>query len=145
MEIEESALALLDAACAVSRGPAPSERWIRRAERVREVLAARLADRLTLAQVAREVGVSPFHLARGFRQATGLPLHRYLNQLRLRVALGRLTGTGGDLLDLALDTGFGSHAHFTDAFRREFGVPPSRFRPAPSRHELREMRKKLEA
>jgi len=112
---------------------------------VREVLAARLAERVTLDLLAREVAVSPFHLARGFRQAVGLPIHRYLNQLRLRVALARLTGTGGDLLSVALDCGFSSHAHFTDAFRAEFGAPPSRFRPAPSRRELQEMRKKLEA
>ena len=145
LEIEESALAVLDAAARAGSGPAPPARWSRRADAVREVLAARLAERVTLDLLTREVAVSPFHLARGFRQAVGLPIHRYLNQLRLRVALARLTGTGGDLLSVALDCGFSSHAHFTDAFRGEFGAPPSRFRPAPSRRELQEMRKKLEA
>lgn len=145
MEIEESALALLDAAISAARGPAAPTRWGRRSDAVREVLAARMSERVTLDRVAREVGVSPFHLARGFRETMGIPVHRYLNQLRLRVALGRVAGTGGDLLGIALDTGFSSHAHFTDAFRREFGLPPSRFRSAPTRRDLEEMRKKLEA
>lgn len=145
LEIEESALAVLEAAARAGSRPAVVERWSRRADAVREVLATRLAERVTLDALAREVAVSPFHLARGFRQAVGLPIHRYLNQLRLRVALARLCGTGGDLLSVALDCGFSSHAHFTDAFRGEFGAPPSRFRPAPSRRELQEMRKKLEA
>jgi AraC-like DNA-binding protein len=145
LEIEESALAILDAAARAGSAPGAPPRWSRRADAVREVLAARLGERVTLDLLAREVAVSPFHLARGFRQVVGLPIHRYLNRLRLRVALARLTGTGGDLLPVALDCGFSSHAHFTDAFRAEFGAPPSRFRPAPSRRELREMRKKLEA
>jgi AraC-like DNA-binding protein len=145
MEIEESALAVLAAAVAAGPGPPAPPSWARRAEAVRELLAARLAERLTLHLVAREVGVSPFHLARGFRAAAGVPIHRYLTLLRLRSALARVTGTGGDLLSVALDAGFSSHAHFTDVFRREFGVPPSRFRPAPTRRELEEMRKKLEA
>jgi len=145
LEIEESALAVLDAAARTTSGPAAPARWSRRADAVREVLAARLSERVTLDALAREVAVSPFHLARGFKDAVGVPIHRYLNRLRLRVALARLSGPGGDLLSVALDCGFGSHAHFTDAFRAEFGAPPSRFRPAPSRRELQEMRKKLEA
>ena len=145
LEIEESALAVLGASARAASGPAALPRWTARADAVREVLAARLGERLTLDVLAREVAVSPFHLARGFRQAVGIPIHRYLNQLRLRLALARLTGTGADLLCIALDCGFSSHAHFTDAFRAEFGAPPSRFRPAPSRRELQEMRKKLEA
>ncbi|HEX5042039.1 MAG TPA: AraC family transcriptional regulator [Candidatus Polarisedimenticolaceae bacterium] len=145
LEIEESALAVLDAAARAGSAPSAPPRWSRRADAVREVLAARLGERVTLDLLAREVAVSPFHLARGFRQATGVPIHRYLNRLRLRLALARLSGTGGDLLAVALDCGFSSHAHFTDAFRAEFGAPPSRLRPAPSPRELREMRKKLEA
>lgn len=155
IEIEESALAVLDAAVAQARGaPASAPRSKRpdaaaerrrRAAAVREVLAERLAGKLTLDVIAREVGVSPFHLARLFREETGLPIHRYLNRLRLRVALARVSADGGDLLGIALDSGFSSHAHFTDAFRREFGLPPSRFRLAPSPRELAKLRKILEA
>jgi AraC-like DNA-binding protein len=150
LEIEDSALAILDASVAFARGtcsgPAPAAaRRRRRAERVRELLAARGAARITLDDVAREVGVSPFHLAREFHDETGLPIHRYLNRLRLRTALARLVRDGDDLTSVALDTGFSSHAHFSDAFRREFGRPPSAFRRRLARGELAQFRKILEA
>ena len=58
-----------------------------------------------------------------------MPIHRYLTQLRLRSSLERLADGANDLTALALELGFSSHSHFTDAFRREFGHAPSRDRP----------------
>jgi AraC family transcriptional regulator len=43
----------------------------------------------------------------------------------LRVALERLSEGDCDLTELALNLGFSSHSHFTDAFKREFGRTPS--------------------
>jgi AraC family transcriptional regulator len=96
-------------------------------ERVRETLATRYAERRSLGSIAAEVGVSPFHLARRFRLRTGRSLHEYRDQVRLRLAVRRL-GEPIELSRLALDLGYCSHSHFTDAFRRSFGVPPSAVR-----------------
>lgn len=96
-----------------------------RAEAAKFYLATRFAERVTLDDVAEAIGVSPFHLARIFQDHTGVPLHRYLMQLRLRVALERLGEGDSDITELALDLGFSSHSHFTDAFKREFGRTPS--------------------
>jgi AraC-like DNA-binding protein len=96
-----------------------------RTEAVKTYLAARMSERVTLDDVARAVHVSPFHLARIFQQQTGVPVHRYVTQLRLRASLDRLDG---DLTAVALELGFSSHSHFTDAFRREFGHSPSEMR-----------------
>jgi AraC-like DNA-binding protein len=109
---------------------AGSRRRHDRAEAAREILARRFRERLTLADVAREISCSPFHLARIFHVEIGLPVHRYLSRLRLRAGLERIEEGERDLTSLALDLGFSSHAHFTDAFRSEFGRPPSRLRPA---------------
>ena len=114
-----------------------------RAEAARTYLAARLGERVTLDEVARAVHVSPFHLARVFHRRTGVPVHRYLTRLRLRAALDRLIGGADDLTALALDLGFSSHSHFTDAFRSEFGRPPSVVRDGGSR-ALAELSKNLE-
>jgi AraC-like DNA-binding protein len=81
--------------------------------------------------MARAVHASPFHLARIFQQRTGVPVHRYLTQLRLRAALERLADGADDLTALALELGFSSHSHFTDSFRREFGCAPSTVRARP--------------
>ncbi len=96
-----------------------------RAEAARTYLARRLSERITLHDVARAVHASPFHLARVFQQRTGLPVHRYLTRLRLRASLERLAGGTEDITVIALDLGFSSHSHFTDAFRKEFGRTPS--------------------
>jgi AraC-like DNA-binding protein len=115
-----------------------------RAEAAKSYLASRLADRVTLNDVARAVHASPFHLARVFRHRTGVPIHRYLTRLRLRAAVERLWGGAEDLTTLALESGFSSHSHFTGAFRREFGRTPSDVRRALSRRTLGELSKNLE-
>ena len=94
----------------------------------RVVLARRFRDKLSLAELARAVFSSPFHLARIFRRETSASLHQYQNRLRLRSALEHLADGERDLTMLALDLGFSSHAHFTQAFRSEFGFAPSDFR-----------------
>jgi len=99
-----------------------------RTEAAKTYLASRISERVTLDEVARAVHVSPFHLARIFQRQTGVPVHRYLTQLRLRASLERLAAGAGDLTELALELGFSSHSHFTDAFRREFGKAPSEIR-----------------
>lgn len=109
-----------------------------RAEAAKTYLASRLCERITLDDVARAVGASPFHLARIFQQRTGVPVHRYLTQLRLRAAIELLADDVNDLTALALELGFSSHSHFTDAFRREFGCTPSDVRRNASRQTLRE-------
>jgi AraC family transcriptional regulator len=116
-----------------------------RAEAAKTYLASRLADRVTLDDVAGAVHASPFHLARVFQQRTGVSIHRYLTRLRLRAAIERLSGGAGDLTALALESGFSSHSHFTDAFRREFGRTPSDVRRDLSRRTLCELSKNLEA
>jgi AraC-like DNA-binding protein len=96
-------------------------------EHVRETLATRYAERRSLASIAAEAGVSPFHLSRRFRASTGRTLHSYRDQIRLRCAL-RLLGEPIELSRLALDLGYSSHSHFTTAFVRGFGVSPSALR-----------------
>jgi AraC-like DNA-binding protein len=97
--------------------------------RALEVMHLRHGERLTLDEIAREAAYSPFHLARLFHARLGLPVHRYLNRLRLRAAFEAVLG-GDDLTTIALDHGFSSHSHFTRAFAREYGLPPAALRGA---------------
>ena len=100
------------------------------AEAAKSELAADLATRATLGELAAKLHTSPFHLARVFRAETGFSLAAYRQALRLRVALERLPATERDLSTLALELGFSSHSHFTSSFTREYGVPPSAVRDA---------------
>ena len=98
-----------------------------RTEAAKSYLASRIGENVTLGEVADAVCSSPFNFARIFQEQTGLPPHQYLTQLRLRAALERLP-EATDITALALDLGFSSHSHFTEVFRRAYGVTPSKFR-----------------
>lgn len=104
--------------------PAKTLHLIRRAK---AFLEAEFTNRILLADVARAVGASPAHLTVLFRRVEGIPLHRYLMHLRLARALIALP-YADDLTKLALEVGFSSHSHFTAAFRRHYGVTPSKVR-----------------
>jgi len=106
-------------------------------------LGGQFRSRLSLAVIGRAVHVSPYHLARLFRDEVGIPIHKYLNRLRLGAALEQIANGAMDLTTLALDLGYSSHSHFSDAFRRTFGAPPSSFRRSTTSAQLREMSKNL--
>lgn len=143
IEVEEWALAFLEAVVESAGGGAgrpraePRARSTQRAVdqvwHARELLARRYRERLWLTDLAREVRCSPFHLSRVFRAIAGLPIHRALLRLRLRDALERLLETTDGVSAVAYATGFASHSHLTDAFRREYGCPPSAVRRLGSR------------
>lgn len=134
--VEETALSVLGSVAALAyerhglrpRRTALPRRDVEASEAARDVLARRFAEDLSLADIAAEVGLSVYHLARVFRQRTGFSLHAYRTQLRLRTALERLADPDCDLVDIALDLGFSSHSHFTAVFRRAFGETPSAVR-----------------
>jgi AraC-like DNA-binding protein len=130
--VEESLFEVLGRTLAASR-PRSAESSTDRGqsrvvEDVKELLATRFDENLSLASIGREVHRSPFHLARLFRRLTGRSIHEHRTQLRLRSGLSRLEEGRTDLASLAFDLGFSSHSHFTAAFRRTFGVPPSAVR-----------------
>jgi AraC family transcriptional regulator len=89
------------------------------------ILSERWDERLTLRDIAAEVGMSAYHLCRLFLRKTGLGLHQYRQQLRVRWSLERVAEASVPLVDVALEAGFSSHSHFTSTFRREFGQTPS--------------------
>jgi AraC family transcriptional regulator len=97
-------------------------------EAAKAYLVARVDNPIRLNDVARAVHLSPFHLCRVFRRLTGLSLHQYSSQLRLRSSLELMANGNPDLTSLALRLGFSSHSHFTSSFTRTFNVPPSRLR-----------------
>lgn len=107
------------------------------------LLARRAFEPLRLADIAEAVRWSPYHLARLFRDACGLPLHRYRNRLRLRRAMERVAAGERDLTRIAIEHGFSSHSHLDTAFRREFGFSRSALRRPLDSRRMREMSKIL--
>jgi AraC family transcriptional regulator len=100
----------------------------KRLQRVLAFIEERLAEDMSLNDLAREACLSPFHFSRLFREATGLSPHRYVIERRIRVAQARLSSGRSSITEIALDTGFGSHASFARAFRKVSGVTPQQYR-----------------
>lgn len=90
--------------------------------------AAHLDEDVSLAALARQAGLSAFHLQRIFSAAVG----ETPKQLTLRLRLGRaavlLLTSDDSIVDVALSCGFQSHEVFIRAFRRRFAIAPSAYR-----------------
>ncbi|MDQ3693728.1 MAG: AraC family transcriptional regulator [Chloroflexota bacterium] len=94
--------------------------------RVRDYLDSHYADNPSLADLARLVDRSPFHLARAFRAGIGLPPHAYLIGVRICRAKELLAG-GWPVARVAMATGFFDQSHLAHHFKRLVGVPPGRY------------------
>jgi len=99
-----------------------------RLRRLIDFICASLSERLLLADLAEVAGLSQAHLARAFRRATGMSLHRYVLQRRLEKARSLLLAPGGTAQAVARQCGFADPAHLSNAYKKAFGVPPSRTR-----------------
>ncbi|MDI7864497.1 AraC family transcriptional regulator [Rhizobiaceae bacterium n13] len=110
----------------------PSERKTtiapQRLQRVFDFIEARIAADIALDDLAAEACLSPYHFSRMFRQATGLTPHRYVTERRIEAAKEKLRFARHSLVEIALDTGFGSQANFTRVFHKMTGLTPGQYR-----------------
>lgn len=109
--------------------PAVPGREVKSVARVKELLARRYAEDLTLQELAAEAELSCYHLIRAFHHATGLTPHAYLVNQRIEAAKERLR-RGENLGAIAAATGFSDQAHLTRVFKARVGVTPGAYRAA---------------
>jgi AraC-like DNA-binding protein len=81
---------------------------------------------ITGERLARELGVSPGHLARSFKREMGISLVDYRNRLRIDRFFAAIQSAGStvNLLEAALQAGFGSYAQFHRVYRKFLGTTP---------------------
>ena len=82
----------------------------------------------TVANLAREVGVSRTVLADRFRHFLGESPMAYLTRWRLQLGARALTESSRSVAEIAMEVGYESEAAFNRAFKREHGLPPARYR-----------------
>lgn len=116
-----------DGRCQVERG-APSPSAVRGVARTVRWIESHSESTVTLREMARLAGLSPYHFLRTFEQVAGLTPHQYVRRVRLREAAIRLATEPAKVLDIALDCGFGDASNFNRAFRGEFGMTPRGYR-----------------
>ncbi len=84
----------------------------------------RIKEDIQAEELAALVNYSTYHFRRKFAELTGMPVMGYITRRRLEHARYDLA-QGGRIMDIALEYGFETHAGFTRAFKKCFGVPPS--------------------
>lgn len=104
--------------------PRPAGREPQAVRTVREFLDAHVEDNVTLQDLAQRAGLTPSHLCRVFRQATGMTPHAYQVQVRVRRAKALLLA-GHPIAQAAAESGFWDQAHLTRHFKRTMGATPA--------------------
>ena len=98
------------------------------ARRCIDHLEARLADKVTIRELAAIAGLSQFHFVRMFQRSTGHPPVRYQQRLRMEKAKSLLSSTDMPVKQVAAAVGYDTPSAFARAFRAHTGVAPSRWR-----------------
>jgi AraC family transcriptional regulator len=126
--VEDACCFILDAVLAAAEDSRQTAAHHPVVNQAKAFLVRSFAEPVTLGQIAKELFVSPFHLARLFKAETGYTLHGYMIQLRLRRALDLLADPHLEVSQVGARVGFTTHSHFTESFRKAFHVTPSSVR-----------------
>ena len=101
-------------------------RWRQRI--LTDYIEENLARRISLAELAKLVRLSPYHLCRAFKQSFGAPPHRYHNSRRIERAKILLATHDHSVTEVGLTVGFSETSSFSAAFRKATGLAPTDYR-----------------
>ena len=91
-------------------------------------IAANYTQKLTLQNVASEVGISPNHFSTLFHRMVGVSFREYLCQTRVEGSKQLLLYTDYSLADIAAAMGFPDQSNFSKVFKRITGISPGKYR-----------------
>jgi len=97
-------------------------------KRLDEFIDAHIDQSLSVLMMARVVNMSAGHFSRVFKASIGVSPFDYIIQRRLSYARHCIRCTRDDLSDVALKSGFSSHAHMSMMLKKYFGCPPGQLR-----------------
>ncbi len=111
---------------------------LRRLLRAKDRMDAASQEEWPVRRLARVSAVSEAHLARSFKEAFGIPPHRYLLTRRIERATALLRDTDLDITEIAFQTGWSSLGTFGRTFRDVTGESPGelRVREKAASHEI---------
>lgn len=87
-----------------------------------------LDSALCLNSVADHLNASIYAISRTFKDITGVGFKEYVTGRRLQCACSLLASTNRTVAEIAAESGFENATYFTTVFKREFGIPPSKYR-----------------
>jgi AraC family transcriptional regulator len=96
--------------------------------RVIDFIEANLGHNISIASMAREAALSPYHFAHCFKVSFGTTPHKYMLQRRMEKAFDMLKAGHAPIADIAVSLGFSSQSHFTQVFKQYTGRTPGQER-----------------
>jgi AraC-like DNA-binding protein len=98
--------------------------------RLRDYVMAHLSERITVADLARQAGMSANRFAHFYSERTGQAPHQFVLTMRLQQATQLLRHSRMSLTDIAHACGFASQQHLTNTMKKRLGCTPGRYRMA---------------
>jgi AraC-like DNA-binding protein len=80
----------------------------------------------TINQLAKMVSISESKLKKDFKLIYGLPVYEYFQKVRMQAAKDKLLGGNHSVKEVAMELGYSNLSNFTIAFKKEFGLLPSK-------------------
>ena len=96
--------------------------------KARRIIAESVGDKISLAQIARELKMNPTYLSEKFKQVTGITFVDYVAGTRFVIARILLQDPELRISDIAFGAGFQSLSQFNRVFKRFAGKSPTQYR-----------------
>ncbi|WP_409416280.1 helix-turn-helix transcriptional regulator [Flavobacterium sp. PS2] len=101
---------------------------VERMHHAREIVTQNIMAPCSLIDLARKVGTNEFKLKKYFKEIFGTTVFGYLNELKMTEAKQKLLKSELNIYQIAESLGYKSPNHFSTAFRKYFGYPPSQIK-----------------
>lgn len=106
----------------------PDQKGFGKIRQILEFVAENFREDIDATTIAGSACLHPKYVMSMFKKSTGVTLHQYLLLLRLSYAQALLLRDEGSVLNIAMDSGFGSLSNFNRCFRKHTGLNPTEFK-----------------
>ncbi|MBO5070748.1 MAG: AraC family transcriptional regulator [Roseburia sp.] len=110
--------------------PKKDSRSLHKLKLVLKYLENHYMDKITIADIAKEAGLSQSHFMKYFKNTMGTSFIDYLNDYRLTMASRLLISSDSSILNIASEVGFENLSYFNRTFKKRFAMTPSAYRKA---------------
>ncbi|UWQ17229.1 helix-turn-helix domain-containing protein [Jannaschia sp. M317] len=107
---------------------APDQRSFDKIRQICEFVSDHFREEIDATAIAGSADIHPKYAMSVFKKSTGVSLNQYVQLLRLSYAQSLLLKDGSNVLDVAMESGFGSLSQFNKVFRKHAGINPSEFK-----------------
>ena len=114
------------------KGPAIKDTEREKLLAAKAILDQNLETPPSLTDLARQIGVNTFKLKKNFKALFGVPVFKYLQEMRLTTAYDLLKNQDATVQEAAWQVGYDSLSSFSNAFAQKFGYRPSQVRTMTS-------------